>query len=57
MKYFKNILWLFVEKISKIRTDLNKFTKDEAGLLMAFGYSLTKENSFLFKSYLKKLEN
>jgi len=50
------------EKISKIRTDLNKFTKDEAGLLMAFGYSLTKENlelkkenSFWFKAYFNKL--
>jgi hypothetical protein len=50
------------ENISKIRTDLNKFTKDEAGLLMAFGYALTKENlevkkenSFWFKKYLEQL--
>ena len=51
------------EEISKIRTDLNKFTKDEAGKLMAFGYSLAKEkleirkeNSFWFKKYLEVLK-
>ena len=51
------------EKISKIRTDLDRFNKDEAGILMAFGYSLAKENlkiknesDFWFKEYLKELK-